>query len=113
MKGHPMKNKIISIIILMAVTLAACSTASTANQSATTTNTKSFAGQAELIVGIFKLEGTDRAVTAKQASELLPLWEVMKVLAASDTSAQVEIDAAAHQITETLTPSQLNAIAAM
>ena len=108
-----MKNKIISIIILMALTLAACSTASTANQSATTTNTRSFAGQAELIVGIFKLEGTDQAVTVKQASELLPLWEVMKVLANSNTSAQVEIDATVRQIKEALTPNQLQAITAM
>ena len=108
-----MKNKIISIIILMAVTLAACSTASTANQSTTTTNTRSFAGQAELIVGIFKLEGTDQAVTVKQASELLPLWEVMKVLANSNTSAQVEIDATVRQIKEALTPGQLQAITTM
>jgi len=108
-----MKNKIISIIILMAVTLAACSTASTANQSATTTNTRSFAGQAELIVGIFKLEGTDQAVTVKQASELLPLWEVMKVLANSNTSSQVEIDATVRQIKDALTPDQLQAINAM
>src|SRR5271157_277453 len=113
MKGHPMKNKIISIIILMAVTLAACSTASTVNQSATTTNTRSFAGQAELIVGIFKLEGTDQAVTVKQASELLPLWEVMKVLANSNTSSQVEIDATVRQIKDALTPDQLQAINAM
>jgi hypothetical protein len=113
MKGHPMKNKIVSIIILMALTLAACSTASTANQSTTTTNTRSFAGQAELIVGIFKLEGTDQAVTVKQASELLPLWEVMKVLANSSTSAQAEIDATVLQIKNALTPNQLQAIKAM
>jgi len=108
-----MKNKIISIIILMALILAACSTASTANQSAATTNTRPFAEQAELIVGIFKLEGTDQAVTVKQASELLPLWEVMKVLANSNTSAQVEIDATVRQIKEALTPDQLQAITAM
>ena len=70
-------------------------------------------GQAELIVGIFKLEGTDQAITTAQASELLPLWEAIKVLAASDTSAQEEVDAAARQIKETLTPAQLKAIAAM
>jgi hypothetical protein len=108
-----MKNKILTIIFLMALTLAACSTTSTVNQSATTSKTKSFSSQAELIVGILKLEGTNQAVTAKQASELLPLWEVTKVLASSGTAAQVEIDAAARQIKETLTPSQLQAINAM
>ena len=109
-----MKNKIITLIILMALMLAACSTATTsASQSATTSKTKSYAGQAELIVGILKLEGTDQAVTTKQASDLLPLWEMMKVLASSDTSAQEEIDATAREIKETLTPAQLKAIADM
>ena len=63
------------------------------------------------IVGILKLDGTDRAVTAEQALEFLPLWEVTKVLAANDTSAQVEIDATVREIKETLTPDQLQAIA--
>ena len=108
-----MKNKVIVTIILMAMVLSACGTASAANQSATTSKAKSFAGQTEMIVSIFKLEGTDQAVTAKQASELLPLWEVIKTLSSSDTAAQAEIDAAARQIKETLTPSQLQAITAM
>ncbi len=108
-----MKNKMIVMIILIALLLTACGTTANGNQSVTTSKTKSYAGQAELIVGILKLEGTDQAVTTKQASELLPLWEVMKVLANSDTSAQVEIDAAVNQIKETLTPSQLQTIANM
>ena len=108
-----MKNKMIVIIILIALLLTACGTTANVDQSTTASKTKSFAGQAELIVGILKLEGTDQAVTTKQASELLPLWEVMKVLANSDTSAQEEIDAAVRQIKETLTPSQIQAIANM
>ena len=108
-----MKNKMIIIIILIALILTACGTTASASQSATTSKAKSFAGQAELIVGVLKLEDTDQAVTAKQASELLPLWEVMKVLADSDTSAQVEIDAAFREVNETLTPTQLQAIKAM
>lgn len=70
--------------------MTACSTASTATQSS---KTKSFTGQAELIVGIFKLKGTDQAITTKQASELLPLWEAIRVLVASDTSAQQDVSA--------------------
>ena len=108
-----MKNKTIIIIILIALILTVCGTAANIESIATTSKTKSFAGQAELIVGILKLEDTDQAVTAKQASELLPLWEVMKVLADSDTSAQVEIDAAFREINETLTPAQLQVIKAM
>ncbi len=52
-------------------------------------------------------------MTTKQASELLPLWEMMKVLANSDTSAQEEVDATISEIKETLTPAQLQAIADM
>ena len=98
-----MKNRIISIMILVALALTACGTASAAQSS----KTKSYAGQAELIVGIFKLEGTDQAITTAQASELLPLWEAIKVLAASDTSAQEEVDAAARQIKESSHPHSL------
>jgi hypothetical protein len=109
-----MKNKIITLVILMALALAACSTATTtASQSGTSSKAKSYAGQAELIVGIFKLEGTAQAVTTKQASELLPLWEMMKVLTNSDTSAQEEVDATISEIKATLTPAQLQAIADM
>ncbi len=38
-----------------------------------------------------------------KASELLPLWEVMKVLADSDTPAQAEIDATVREVNDTLT----------
>ena len=106
-----MTNKIIIMIVLFAFALTACGAASPTTSSSA--SAKSSSDEAVLIVGIFKLESTDKAVTAKQASELLPLWEVIKTMAASDTSAQEEVDAAIAQIRENLTPGQLQAIAAM
>ena len=108
-----MKNKMIMILVVLALVLSACSAASTTAQSTSTASTNSVSEKTGLMVGILKLEGTDQALTAKQASQLLPLWEVMKVLASSDTSAQVEVDAAFRQVKETLTASQLQAIADM
>ena len=52
----------------------------------------------EMVVGTFKLEGTDNAVTADQAAKLLPLWQVYKDLSASTSAAQEEVDALAEQI---------------
>jgi hypothetical protein len=106
-----MMNKIIIMIVLTAFALTACGTASPA--ASISASEKSSSDEAMLIVGIFKLENTDQAVTVKQASELLPLWEVIKSMAASDTSAQEEVDAAIGQIRENLTSTQLQKITAM
>jgi len=105
-----MNNKMIIVIVLIAFALTACGAAAPASTSA---STKSSSDEATLLVGIFRLESTDQAVTAQQASELLPLWEVLKSMAASDTSAQEEVDAAIRQIKENLTPAQLQAINAL
>lgn len=67
----------------------------------------------ELVVGTFKLEGTDNAVTADQAAQLIPLWQVYKDLSVSSSAAQEEVDALAEQIQETMTPEQVQAITDM
>jgi hypothetical protein len=67
----------------------------------------------KLIIGTLKLEGTAQAVTAKQAADLLPLWQTMKVLSESDTAAQQEKDALVAQIQETMTGEQVQAIQEM
>jgi hypothetical protein len=109
-----MKNKILVTMILIAILLTACGTASITSQSSSiNAKAKSYTDQAELIVGIFKLEGTDQAVTAKQASELLPLWEMAKALTDSDTSAREEVEAVTSSVEGTLTSNQLQAITAM
>ncbi len=106
-----MTNKIFIMIVLIAFALTACGAATPAATSSA--SAKSSSDEASLIVGIFKLESTEQAVTTKQASELLPLWEVIETMASSDTAAQEEVDAAIRQIRESLTPAQLQAITAM
>ena len=47
----------------------------------------------QVAIGTIKLDGTENAVTAEQAKELLPLWETLQVLEGSDTAATEEKDA--------------------
>lgn len=63
-----------------------------------------------LIVGMYRLEGTPFEVSAAQAAELQPLWQVLSNLVASDIAAQEEITALLDQITETYTDEQVQAI---
>jgi hypothetical protein len=67
----------------------------------------------QLLVGTLELEGTELAVTAEQAAELLPLWKAVRSLSGSDTAAEAEIEAVVDQIGSTLTDEQLRAIAEM
>ena len=69
--------------------------------------------QTKLILGTINLEETDYAVTAEQATELLPMFYVLQDLNESDTAAQEEIDGFVNQIQETLTADQVQAIDAM
>lgn len=68
----------------------------------------SIAGQ--LALGTLQLEETGLAITEDQAVALLPLWQAMQSLSASDTTAPAEIEAVVRQITETMTPAQITAI---
>jgi hypothetical protein len=65
------------------------------------------------LVGTFKLEGTSNAVTAQEAAQLIPLWQVYKDLSSSTSAAQTEIDALIAQIQGTMTPEQVKAITDM
>jgi hypothetical protein len=69
--------------------------------------------ETELLLGTFKLEGTDQAVTQEQAAELLPLWKAVKALSTSETTSSEEINALYQQIQETMTSDQMKAIDAM
>ncbi len=67
----------------------------------------------KLAIGTLKLEGTDLAVTAKEANDLLPLWKAVKSLSASDTTAPAEIQALYKQIEGVMTSEQTQAIQKM
>jgi len=114
-------KKITILLSLLTIVglLAACSTTTPAvNQSETSqlesstqtgdvTEEFEVSLQTALIVGTFKLEGTENEITAEQASELLPLWMVLKNLLESDTAAIEEINALTNQISETMTAEQM------
>jgi uncharacterized lipoprotein YehR (DUF1307 family) len=116
-----MKKLIITIIIaILVLALTACGSSNTAsNRQQFSSNQSGNATTAELplasklVIGSFKLEKTDNAITAKQAAELLPLWQVYQQLSTSDTAAQEEITALAEQIQETMTADQMKAIDGM
>ena len=61
-------------------------------------------------IGILKLEGTDNAVTAQQAKDLLPLWQALKSMQTSNNASVDEIKAVFSQMKDTLTPGQVTAI---
>ncbi len=109
-----MKKDLITTLTLLVLTLAACGTSNNADPaSQNNPSTGELPATTRLVIGTLKLDETEYAVTAEQAAELLPLWQVYQSLSASDTAAQEEIDALIEQIEETMTPEQAEAIAAM
>jgi hypothetical protein len=116
LKGNKMKKATYALILLLAMVATACGSASNGTNPASRSQDGSSPAAGELpattqlILGTIKLEGTAQAVTAKQAADLLPLWQTMKVLSTSDTAAQQEKDALIAQIQETMTTEQMQAI---
>ena len=62
----------------------------------------------QLALGTIQLEETENSVTPEQATALLPLWQALQ----GGVTAQAEVDAVLKQIEGTMTPEQLEAIAA-
>ncbi len=101
-----MKKILATILILFGIMFTACSTTkSTAN-----TSKQALSTETELIIGTFKLEGTAQAVTAEQAAQLLPLWQLRKELSTNSAAAPQEIEAVVKQIQSTMTAEQMQAI---
>jgi hypothetical protein len=67
----------------------------------------------QFLIGTIKLQGTGKAVDAKTAASLIPLWQAYAQLTSSNTAAQAEIDAVVTQIQDTLTPQRVQAITDM
>ncbi|MCC6146026.1 MAG: hypothetical protein IT308_00505 [Anaerolineaceae bacterium] len=102
-----------AVIILLLISLAACSSPAAATTAQTGASSSETALQSNLAVGTLKLEGTDQAVTAEQARELLPLWKAVKTLSGDDTISAEEIQALYDQIQETMSAGQIQAISQM
>ena len=64
----------------------------------------------QLLIGTFRLEETPLAVTPQQAAELLPLWQMLRAVAASGGASQSETDAVVSQIQHAMSAEQLQAI---
>jgi len=112
-----MKKLTITIITILVLMLTACGGASDSPQTDpaefTSSSENAMPLSTQLLIGTFKLEETDLVVTAEQANELIPLWQVLQSISSSDTAAQEEMDALVEQIQETMTAEQVQAIEAM
>jgi hypothetical protein len=106
------KTAIISVFLTLVVILSACGSAASASSSSQSQqiSPSSLTLQDKLGLGILKLEGTSQAVTASQASILLPLWKAVKPLSASDITSAAEMTALYQQIEDSLTAQQVQAI---
>jgi len=69
--------------------------------------------RSQLAYGLIKLGGSSNAITSEQAKTLIPLWQAMLTLSGDETTASEELTAVQDQITQTLTPAQIQAIGAM
>jgi hypothetical protein len=104
---------VISILAMLAV-LAACNkTTTTQAQTGPGGSSAPLSTASKLVVGTFKLEGTDLAVTSDQATQLLPLWQTLKALSNSNTAADEEINALVDQINGVMTTQQMARITAL
>jgi hypothetical protein len=61
-------------------------------------------------IGIIKLEGTDSAIDSETATNLLPLFKALKALSTNSNTSVAEMTALNKQIKNTLTADQLTAI---
>lgn len=109
----------LAALLVLSLLLTACSSnktsasSSTGSSSSTGTSNQPLSQAAQLLVGTLKLEGTPNAVDAKEAADLLPLWQAYSQLTKSDSAAQAEIDGLVTQIQGTMTPDQVHAITSM
>jgi hypothetical protein len=118
-----------------APTLATATVTSSSTVELNTTYENAASIEMQLLLGTFKLEKTDQAVTKEQASLLLPLWTNLKTLSQSlmparggadqgqakstpqaptiNTEAQAQITELGKQIQAAMTPEQIQAISEM
>jgi len=105
------------ILLSLAVLVAACGGATTPAAGSSSGLVEDYADalsvRNQLALGTLRLEGTANAISASQATKLLPLWQALKTLAASSTSATEEVTAVQNQISAAMTPAQISAIAGL
>jgi hypothetical protein len=102
----------IYVLTLLILILTACN-ASNGPQLASASSNNTLPIETQLVVGTLQLDGTEQAVTSKQAQELLPMWQVYQDISNSSTAAQSEVDGLVEQIQETMSAGQMQAITVM
>jgi hypothetical protein len=115
-RTHVMNKKFFwTALVLFTLTLSACAsdTATAGFAQNNGTSAVKLPTQTKLVVGMINLEETEYAVTAEQATELLPMFYVLQELNDSSSASQEEIDGLVDQIQATLTADQVQAIDAM
>jgi hypothetical protein len=112
------KNRLYILVALpMLIVLGACAAkpaqAAQNNPAGANFDSATMPLEQKLAIGTLKMEGTPQAVTAKEATDLLPLWQAVKSLSASTNTAPSEITAVYKQIEGVMTPEQTQAIQKM
>jgi hypothetical protein len=116
---HVLRSGLLSIL---ALALAGCGAAASASQAQSTAangngSSSGFDVQmtdtTRLMLGTLKLKDVGLQPDAKEASQLLTLWQAYQSVVTSDTAAPAEADAVVKQIRATMTSQQLDAITGM
>ncbi len=103
---------------LLVLAIAGCSTiqsvfAGQSSDNNSRNNQPAASEETRYALGIFKMEGTNLAVTTDQAKTLLPLYKAMLNLSSNTTTAPAELQALNDQIKETFTAAQVAEIEKM
>ena len=85
----------------------------TKSTSSSNTKTVTSVSTLQLASGTLRLEGTDKAIDKKMAAQLLPYWQLLNELNASESTASQETTAVLENIKEIMTSDQINAIEKM
>jgi hypothetical protein len=110
-----MKAKILllqNVFIVLSLILAGCgkNDNQSGNTSTSSDQSTSLSDANQLLMGTLKLEGTNKAVNADEASQLLPLWQAYRSLSTSQTAAEAEVDGLLKQIQSAMSSAQIQAI---
>jgi hypothetical protein len=101
---------LIIVIVFVVITWGRSSPKSSSSTTGSTDKATALAPALALAVGTLRLEGTGQAIDKDLASELLPYWQLMDELNASESTAPQEITADLENIQGIMTADQVKAI---
>ena len=101
---------LIIVMVFVVIAWERSSLKSSSSKTGSTDKTTALAPVLELAAGTLKLEGTGQAIDKELASDLLPYWQLMGELNASESTAPQEITADLENIQGIMTTEQVKAI---